>query len=195
MKKTGPWWCDSKNCKPKNQKTRPHLPPSWHPLWDLLYNFSHCICRPHLPPYWYPLWDLLNSFSNTAPDLVCRLFYLAFPFFLLYFHAKCALLYPPVIYHFLHRMFGDPREMVLHYFLADDTVEIREIVTANSGRDAVPLFLRRQKLPKVNNGKFNWKISWKWIYIFCYEAIASPLGNIIELFWWSSRSHDLSSYK
>lgn len=46
-------------------------------------------------------------------------------------------------------MFGDPREMVLHYFLADDTVEIREIIPPNSGRDAVPLFLRRQKLPKV----------------------------------------------
>ena len=46
-------------------------------------------------------------------------------------------------------MFGDPREMVLHYFLADDTVEIREIIPSNSGRDAVPLFLRRQRLPKV----------------------------------------------
>lgn len=46
-------------------------------------------------------------------------------------------------------MFGDPREMVLHYFLADDTVEIREIIHANAGRDAVPLFLRRQRLPKV----------------------------------------------
>jgi len=45
-------------------------------------------------------------------------------------------------------MFGDPRECVLHYFLADDTVEIREIIPPNSGRDAVPLFLRRQKLPK-----------------------------------------------
>ena len=47
-------------------------------------------------------------------------------------------------------MFGDPREMILHYFLADDTVEIREVVTQNSGRDAVPLFLRRQRLPKVS---------------------------------------------
>eukprot|EP00794_Sanderia_malayensis_P011387 gene11387-12573_t len=46
-------------------------------------------------------------------------------------------------------MFGDPREMVLHYFLADDTVEIREIIPANSGRDAVPLFLKRQPLPKL----------------------------------------------
>ena len=24
-------------------------------------------------------------------------------------------------------MFGDPRQMVLHYFLADDTIEIREV--------------------------------------------------------------------
>jgi len=30
-------------------------------------------------------------------------------------------------------MFGDPREMVLHYFLADDTIEIREIIPQNSG--------------------------------------------------------------
>lgn len=45
-------------------------------------------------------------------------------------------------------MFGDPREMVLHYFLADDTIEIREIISSNSGRDATPMFLRRERLPK-----------------------------------------------
>ncbi|XP_038616368.1 EF-hand domain-containing family member C2 isoform X1 [Tachyglossus aculeatus] len=44
--------------------------------------------------------------------------------------------------------FGDPRELILHYFLADDTIEIKEVVQANSGRDAVPLFLNRRKLPK-----------------------------------------------
>ena len=46
-------------------------------------------------------------------------------------------------------MFGDTREMELHYFLADDTVEICERIPNNSGRDAVPMFLRRQQLPKV----------------------------------------------
>ncbi|XP_047130574.1 EF-hand domain-containing family member C2 isoform X1 [Hydra vulgaris] len=51
-------------------------------------------------------------------------------------------------------LFGDQRDFVLHYFLADDTVEIREIIPPNSGRDAVPLFLRRQKLPKVAAGTF-----------------------------------------
>ncbi|XP_034279763.1 EF-hand domain-containing family member C2 [Pantherophis guttatus] len=45
-------------------------------------------------------------------------------------------------------MFGDIREVVLHYFLADDTIEIKEVIPLNSGRDAVPLFLNRQKLPK-----------------------------------------------
>ncbi|XP_026529762.1 EF-hand domain-containing family member C2 [Notechis scutatus] len=45
-------------------------------------------------------------------------------------------------------MFGDIREVVLHYFLADDTIEIKEVIPINSGRDAVPLFLNRQKLPK-----------------------------------------------
>jgi len=45
-------------------------------------------------------------------------------------------------------MFGDPREMELHYFLADDTIEILEKIPPNSGRDAVPMFLRRARLPK-----------------------------------------------
>ncbi|XP_039250468.1 EF-hand domain-containing family member C2-like isoform X2 [Styela clava] len=45
-------------------------------------------------------------------------------------------------------MFGDTREMVLHYFLADDTVEIREVIQPNSGRDAVPVFVKRARLPK-----------------------------------------------
>ncbi|XP_016429441.1 EF-hand domain-containing family member C2-like [Sinocyclocheilus rhinocerous] len=45
-------------------------------------------------------------------------------------------------------MFGDPRELILHYFLADDTMEIYEFVLPNSGRDTVPKFLHRVKLPK-----------------------------------------------
>eukprot|EP00056_Hartaetosiga_gracilis_P007727 m.111589 g.111589 ORF g.111589 m.111589 type:complete len:601 (-) comp12765_c3_seq3:128-1930(-) len=44
--------------------------------------------------------------------------------------------------------FGDKRFMVMHYFLADDTVEIREELGENSGRDGSAVFLRRQRLPK-----------------------------------------------
>ncbi|XP_033122586.1 EF-hand domain-containing family member C2-like [Anneissia japonica] len=46
-------------------------------------------------------------------------------------------------------MFGDAREMVLHYFLADDTVEVKEIIRPNAGRDAAAMFLRRGRLPKA----------------------------------------------
>ncbi|XP_041806902.1 EF-hand domain-containing family member C2 [Chelmon rostratus] len=45
-------------------------------------------------------------------------------------------------------MFGDLRELILHYFLADDTIEILEVITPNSGRDSVSKFLCRSKLPK-----------------------------------------------
>ena len=40
------------------------------------------------------------------------------------------------------------REMILHYYLSDDTLEIREVMRPNSGRDAVPIFVKRAKLPK-----------------------------------------------
>ncbi|XP_026151493.1 EF-hand domain-containing family member C2 isoform X2 [Mastacembelus armatus] len=45
-------------------------------------------------------------------------------------------------------LFGDLRELIMHYFLADDTIEIREVISPDSGRDAVPKFLHRGKLPK-----------------------------------------------
>ncbi|KAM6934882.1 EF-hand domain-containing family member C2 [Xenentodon cancila] len=43
---------------------------------------------------------------------------------------------------------GDTRELILHYFLADDTIEILEVIPPNSGRDAKPKFLHRSKLHK-----------------------------------------------
>ncbi|XP_073918828.1 EF-hand domain-containing family member C2 [Castor canadensis] len=45
-------------------------------------------------------------------------------------------------------LFGDHRELILHYFLSDDTIEIKELLHHNSGRDAMSVFLRRSKLPK-----------------------------------------------
>lgn len=45
-------------------------------------------------------------------------------------------------------VFGDKRRMVLHYYLADDTIEIHEEIPMNSGRDAVSHFLKRQRLTK-----------------------------------------------
>ena len=36
----------------------------------------------------------------------------------------------------------------LNYFLADGTVEVKEIRFQNSGRDPFPLLLNKEKLPK-----------------------------------------------
>lgn len=48
-------------------------------------------------------------------------------------------------------LFGDRRELILLYFLSDDTIEIKELLPHNTGRDAMPFFLQRRKLPKVSN--------------------------------------------
>jgi len=45
-------------------------------------------------------------------------------------------------------MYGERRPYIIHYFLADDTVEVLEVKVPNSGRDAFPCLLKRQKLPK-----------------------------------------------
>lgn len=53
--------------------------------------------------------------------------------------------------------FGDHHPCVIHYFLADDTVEVREVHKRNDGRDPFPVLMRRQRLPKVfvdKNSKF-----------------------------------------
>jgi hypothetical protein len=42
----------------------------------------------------------------------------------------------------------DDLPYVVHYYLADDTVEIREVHFANNGRDQFPMLLKRQKLPR-----------------------------------------------
>jgi hypothetical protein len=38
---------------------------------------------------------------------------------------------------------------IWHYFLANDTVEIREVHFANDGRDFFSIYLKRQKLPET----------------------------------------------
>jgi hypothetical protein len=43
---------------------------------------------------------------------------------------------------------GQVNYYTLNFFLADDTVEVKELRKQNSGKDPYPLMLRRQKLPK-----------------------------------------------
>ena len=44
-------------------------------------------------------------------------------------------------------LYGEKRPFVVHYYLADDSVEVLEVSEPNSGRDPFPVFLRRQPLP------------------------------------------------
>jgi len=44
-------------------------------------------------------------------------------------------------------LFGDLRRFIFHYYLVDDTLEMREVYKANDGRDPFPVLLRRQRLP------------------------------------------------
>eukprot|EP00958_Prasinococcus_capsulatus_P019427 scaffold2395_cov290-Prasinococcus_capsulatus_cf.AAC.3 len=66
----------------------------------------------------------------------------------------------------LQTLYGDRRHYVLHYFLADDTVEILEVNEPNSGRDAFPVMLKRSKLPRVSESSD-----------VCDSSYASPLGG------------------
>jgi len=45
-------------------------------------------------------------------------------------------------------MFGEKRKFILHYFLVDGTIEIRQVLPQNSGRDPVSQFLKKTILNK-----------------------------------------------
>jgi hypothetical protein len=49
-------------------------------------------------------------------------------------------------------MFGDRRFMILHYFLADDSCELLEVLPANSGRTGNGKFFARGKMPQTSAG-------------------------------------------
>lgn len=44
---------------------------------------------------------------------------------------------------------GDIRELIVYYYLCDDTIQINEKFKENCGRDKATTLIKRQKLPKV----------------------------------------------
>lgn len=46
--------------------------------------------------------------------------------------------------------FGIMHHLEIHYFLGDDTIEIKEVMPPNSGMEAGPMFLKRMRLPRVS---------------------------------------------
>ena len=47
--------------------------------------------------------------------------------------------------------FGDVRKLEVCYYLADDTMEVKENFPRNSGREGPSIFLKRSKVPRVSN--------------------------------------------
>eukprot|EP00752_Nemacystus_decipiens_P006497 g5850.t1 len=45
-------------------------------------------------------------------------------------------------------LYGDIQRFEMHYFLSDDTIEIRAVHGPNSGRDPVPVLVKRGRIPK-----------------------------------------------
>lgn len=43
---------------------------------------------------------------------------------------------------------GDLRPYLIHYYLVDDTMEVREMHEPNDGRDLFPVLIKRSKIPK-----------------------------------------------
>ncbi|NXW41201.1 EFHC1 protein, partial [Nyctiprogne leucopyga] len=48
-----------------------------------------------------------------------------------------------------NNIFGENRPYIIHYYLADNTVEVREVYQQNDGRDPFPVLIKRQRLPKT----------------------------------------------
>jgi len=48
-------------------------------------------------------------------------------------------------------LFGEKRKFTLHYFLVDGTIEIRQVLTPNSGRGNISQFLKKAKLTKPDS--------------------------------------------
>lgn len=50
------------------------------------------------------------------------------------------------------KLYGDVQQVRLHYYLADDTMEILPVNSRNSGRDKLPKYLRKMRVPKGPSG-------------------------------------------
>jgi len=46
------------------------------------------------------------------------------------------------------QLYGEVRKFLVHFYMADDTLEIREMHTPNNGRDPFPILVSRQRFPR-----------------------------------------------
>ena len=79
----------------------------------------------------------------------------------------------------------ETRPVTIHYYLGDNSVEIRETHEQNSGRDPYPVLLRRQKVPKdvkPKMGEYHFMgsvlfLKWVW-FIFLRKPHCLPISSV-----------------
>lgn len=75
----------------------------------------------------------------------------------------------------------NPRLWQMHYFLADDTIELRALHSPNSGRDHIPVMVKRGKIPKsLLGGRENEYYHWR----------DFDIGVEVTSTWHSKHQHD-----
>lgn len=47
------------------------------------------------------------------------------------------------------QLYGDIRKFIIHFYLSNDTMEIKEVHSANNGRDPFPTMINRARVPKI----------------------------------------------
>ncbi|EFC40301.1 hypothetical protein NAEGRDRAFT_81047 [Naegleria gruberi] len=72
------------------------------------------------------------------------------------------------------KLYGDKRFFILEYYLSDDTMMITEVYPANSGYDPFPVFLKRQKVPRVKSSAVE--------PTTCYDETDLAIGKRVVVF-------------
>jgi hypothetical protein len=78
-------------------------------------------------------------------------------------------------------VFGEKRNFILHFFLVDGTIEIRQVLPINSGRDPVSQFLKRTLLKKPGTNQL-------------YLDSDLKIGTIIDVFGRSFFLYDADEF-
>ncbi|GBP85145.1 EF-hand domain-containing family member C2 [Eumeta japonica] len=78
-------------------------------------------------------------------------------------------------------MFGTLHRLEIHYFLADETMEIKELLSHSSGREGTTMFLKRMRLPRIFI-KVNKYLSW-WSTLSTDTGDSGGVTSALPAFW------------
>ncbi|XP_024522463.1 EF-hand domain-containing protein 1 [Selaginella moellendorffii] len=93
-------------------------------------------------------------------------------------------------------VYGERRPYVLHYFLADDTIEILEMHERNNGRYPFPMMLRRMKLPReIPTDLLGKNIGAQHVHkSSCYNECDLHIGSFLTIYGRDLLLHDCDDF-